>query len=539
MRSFFRALIVRSSIRLFCFAYSSRLKEFELSLKNPKLAQERVLRDVLARMEKTEFGRSHRIHTGMSRDEFRSRVPVCDYDRLEPWIQRQTESREPILTPTPIELFEKTSGSRGRAKWIPYNKPHLATFERMFVLWSLDLLQSGLRLECGKVYFLISPKVTRHERAASGVPVGLKDDSGYLGSFVSALSRFFFLNSSRDLTSPENFILDLSLSLLREPNLEVISVWSPSLLLLVTQFISRERSNLANCVGLRRATRLALKSQEQGASLHFRLWPKLKLISSWDAATAREDASEVQLLFAHARFQGKGLLATEAAMTVPWSPAKGHVPLLDDVYFEFEDERDGQVRELFELEVGATYRILVTAANGFLRYRVGDRVRVGRHYHETPTLEFLGRAGGISDLKGEKLSSEFVETCFEELFGNRRPFALVLPRKLNGETFYVLAIDNQSVDLQLLAEKFEQLLAKQHHYALARKLGQLQPVRAICLAELRETYFSFRTSHGAQPGQIKLETLIVDPRFSMALDGAMRRSISTSRQSRSESAARL
>ena len=36
--------------------------------------------------------------------------------------------------------------------------------------------------------------------------------------------------------------------------------------------------------------------------------------------------------------QGKGLLVTEAPMTIPLISAQGCVPVLDEVFFEFEDE---------------------------------------------------------------------------------------------------------------------------------------------------------------------------------------------------------
>ena len=111
--------------------------------------------------------------------------------------------------------------------------------------------------------------------------------------------------------------------------------------------------------------------------------------------------------------QGKGLLATEAPMTIPLIKAQGCVPVLNEVFFEFEHQ--GNIYHLHELELGKVYSIIISQKGGLYRYRIGDRVRVTHYYLKTPCLEFLGRTETTSDLVGEKLHEDFVQDTLNQL----------------------------------------------------------------------------------------------------------------------------
>ena len=67
--------------------------------------------------------------------------------------------------------------------------------------------------------------------------------------------------------------------------------------------------------------------------------------------------------------QGKGLLATEAPMTIPWFQVVGGVPLVEDVYFEFETD-SGELLELHELALDHSYEVIISQAAGLCRYRM-------------------------------------------------------------------------------------------------------------------------------------------------------------------------
>ena len=172
-----------------------------------------------------------------------------------------------------------------------------------------------------------------------------------------------------------------------------------------------------------------------------RLWPRLKLISCWTSANASAAALRIGDKFPGVCLQGKGLLATEAPMTLPLIEARGFVPLIGEVFYEFLDDR-GNISLLHELEAGREYEIVLTQKGGLYRYRIGDRIRVTHFYKATPCFEFIGRSDAVSDLVGEKLNETFAQSCLSKLPLGSSGFQALLPvMPERGRCHYVLVID--------------------------------------------------------------------------------------------------
>src|SRR6185369_1456475 len=97
--------------------------------------------------------------------------------------------------------------------------------------------------------------------------------------------------------------------------------------------------------------------------------------------------------------QSKGLLATEAFVSIPWEAQ--HPVAVMSHFFEFASA-NGEILLAHELRHGETYSVIVTTAGGLWRYRLGDLVEVDGLAAATPSLRFLGRGTSVTDLCGEK-----------------------------------------------------------------------------------------------------------------------------------------
>ena len=91
----------------------------------------------------------------------------------------------------------------------------------------------------------------------------------------------------------------------------------------------------------------------------------------------------------HSVLQPKGLLATEGAVTTNFC-LSWPVPALTSAVLEFVDEADTP-HWCDELQVGASYRVIMTHHGGFYRYDLGDRLCCRGHAGPLPMLEFVGR----------------------------------------------------------------------------------------------------------------------------------------------------
>src|SRR5262245_9956643 len=95
-------------------------RNFVRALDRPAEAQANWLRAHLRRNAGTAYGRAHRLDTVGNYREFARRVPVVDYDELQPWIDRIKRGDSAVLTREPVKRLVPTSGSTGARKLIPY-----------------------------------------------------------------------------------------------------------------------------------------------------------------------------------------------------------------------------------------------------------------------------------------------------------------------------------------------------------------------------------------------------------------------------------
>lgn len=487
-------------------ASATRAGRFRRALDDVQGAQAATLHRIVRAAAATQRGRGLGLDGGEDYRQFCVKVPLCSYSDLAAGIERQR--REPsaaVVTPGRVHVYEPTSGSGGVAKAIPYNAALLASFRSLFAIWAHDLLVHALRPRSGRVFVSVSP--------ALGAPGGFADDRDYLGPVQRLLLQRFVVAPPRGCADLATFRRELAVALLDRPDLEFISVWNPSYLLVLMDAIEQRESALLQCLPLWSRRVLEHESNPWPA-----LWPQLQLVSCWTSAAAALPAQALAQRLPQARIQGKGLLATEAPVTLPLIDAGGCVPLLDEVVLEFETG-DGDCRPLHELDQGADYGVIVSQAAGLLRYRLGDRVRVSGRYRDAPLLEFMGRADAVSDLVGEKLDEVQVVTALSEVAANAG-YALLLPLQPGQGLPRYLCLAER-VD-GALATRLEQTLQRGLRYAEARALGQLAPLHAVAVSGLRERVQAHWLEAGLRWGDIKDRALLSDIAQARQLLAALR-----------------
>ncbi|MEB3831430.1 GH3 family domain-containing protein [Phormidium sp. CCY1219] len=514
--------MIRLTIKLFAKLLQSHAKRFRKALENPQTAQELVQRELLRRLAASEYGKS----LGIAEEGWKNpaenwqRIPIVEYDEIKSWIEtpgrngnseasKKKLDRRSSLTPEPILFYEKTSGSRGTAKWIPYSKSLRRSFHHLFCIWAEDLIKNGPEFCTGKLYFCISPQVGDRE-TESQVTRGLEDDSDYLEEWLRWFLRPFLvspagLNRIRDVAE---FKEKLCLALLAEENLEIISIWSPSFLQIHLDYIAQNHKRLVENLGGRISVFRAVLL-EQSEIPWSKVWPHLKLISCWDSAHSAQQAEGLRRQFPQVLVQGKGLLATEAPMTIPLIAAGGFVPILDEVFFEFEDNC-GRIFPLQNVRVGEAYSVIISQKGGLYRYRIGDRIRVTHFYRQTPCLEFIGRCKATSDLVGEKLHESFVCDIIKRLNVSDTFFKIVVSAT-KPTAHYLLLLDRANRSAEEIAQQFDAELMRSPHYCKARAIGQLSAARVLISPQMPNRMAQYRTDGGKKWGDLKPEVLAIAP----------------------------
>jgi GH3 auxin-responsive promoter len=496
---------------------------FRRALQQPEITQHKLLQTYLDQNAQTAFGQAHGFNSIRSYEEFTKRVQLMDYEDLETWIERIRCGEANVLTCEPVTRLVPTSGSTGARKLIPFTAGLQREFNAAIGPWLIDLLHQSPGIGGGPAYWSVTPFMSDAGPEDSAVPIGFDADTAYLGGTCQRLASTVMavpdeLCLVKDM---EVFRYVTLLCLLRQRELRLISVWHPSFLTLLLDALSTNWQELladirnGQCKHADKLPPIVLTALRLRTLPHRgdellcadplkleTLWPRLKLISCWGDGSAGFATASLKKLFPNVILQPKGLLATEAFVTIPFA---GLQPVaVRSHFFEFVDDA-GAVHRVHELRAGQTYEVVVTTAGGLWRYRLRDSVRVTGFIGQTPALQFLGRNGNVSDLFGEKLSETFViETIQQTLASLDAPlnFVLLAPDKDASGCRYTLYVEGKP--LGHLAESLDCALRRNPHYAYCRDLGQLRPVRLFAIAEFGyETYAKRQTTQGARLGEIK------------------------------------
>lgn len=89
---------------------------------NPLGAQEKILQSLISQAKNTVFGKEHRFSEIKTYSDFRTQVPIQDYEDLRPYLERVLDGEKEVLWPGLPLYFCKTSGTTSGAKYIPISK---------------------------------------------------------------------------------------------------------------------------------------------------------------------------------------------------------------------------------------------------------------------------------------------------------------------------------------------------------------------------------------------------------------------------------
>ena len=515
---------VLSNSLLFASSLAGTL-QWRMATRRVGSVQARVLRRALYKNAATSFGREHGFSAIRNVGDYQERVPVRGYADLAPYIARAAAGERRVLTADAVESFALSSGSSAPSKLIPYTSSLLGDFRRGITPWLAGLYLEHPSLLFGKSYWQVSPVGIPGGVSSGGIPIGFGEDSEYFGRYRGALVRATLAVPEQvaGIADRDAFRLETLSNLLACRNLRFISVWNPSFLTLLLTEVRSLAPALIQRLGadglVRRAAELQgifdeYKGAEfdhcdsSGQTLGEAVWRKLRVISCWSDAGAREAALRLQAAFPRAIIQPKGLIATEGLMTLPWR-AEGAALAIRSHFFEFLEVGSDTPKLAYELETGRTYSIIMTTSGGLYRYRIGDLVEVTGRIAQCPLLRFCGKESDVSDMAGEKLNGVHVVRAAEQVFarfGLFPDFWMVAPERGDPAPWYTLYVQSKSVAPGGLVFALDAALGENFHYAYARRLGQLAPLKLFPIdpASAPETdYLKAQAASGRRFGGIK------------------------------------
>ncbi len=510
---------------------------FDRALEAPRAAQEETRRRILGFNRDTEYGREHGFAELGDYDTFCRRVPIVQYDQLEPYVSRMIHGEANVLVADPVLYLGVSSGTTGGKKYIPIQ----ASFADETELW-MALERSFLaRAHPGFEKLVELRYVNRVEgKVPCGLPAGAV--SAWYYSHLQASGRYAEIVplSAYQLgpVAARNYaVLRFALG----AAVGRMTAVNPSTLLLLARTLAAETENLIRDVrdgDIRHAelpddVRAELRGRlspdaerardleaavESGRLVPARAWPSLRFISCWMHAGASLYAADLAQEIGKLPVWDYGYTSTEGRVTVTVDDAGRGVPLITSAFFELRDG-DGHVMPLVEAQPGQQGEMIITSSRGLYRYATGDVVEIAGTNRATPLVKYERKLRATASLTGEKLTEVQVLSVVQSVLGEAGivPEFFCLCAEWGSPPRYVLALEPRgappSDDVALaVADHIEQGLCKANpEYEKKRETQRLNEVAILVLEPgSRQAYIEQERRGGREVSRIKLPCLSMD-----------------------------
>lgn len=494
-------------------------RAFERGCVAHQVVQERFLCEALAANTNTDIGRRLGFQDITTATAYAERVPIVRFADIEAELSAWRDGSPTLCAESPV-LTEWTSGSTQEAKAIPYSAAGLEGFRNALFPWLSSLCRHDPDITAGRTYWALSPAGTS---AFPDRPAG--NDAAYFGEAAPLLVELSAVPLAlARLNAMESWRFWTAVCLAACADLSLISIWSPTFLHPLLDTLEQDTDRIADAMlrpgrhalppGLAaplRALRVNARSQAErlrtatvGGHLETGvLWPELRRVSCWTHGAAAGQVPSLAKRLGEVTIEPKGLLSTEAAVSLPIHGDHDPVAAVTSTFLELCLD-DGRCLPLWAWREGDEGRMLITTRSGLWRYDSGDRVRITGFWKTTPCLIFLGRNGYSVDLCGEKLDETLVQErlptnldAFQAPDAGGRRYCLFLEA---GQVTHVQA--------ETLAERLDADLCEILHYRHAREMGQLAPVRAVRVNGLMATVVQRgREERGTPVATVKIPVL--------------------------------
>ena len=133
--------------------------------------QDAVFKNLIKQAVKTEFGKEHQFKELKNYADFKQAVPLSDYEKIKPYIDKIKEGKQNVLWKGRPIYFAKTSGTTSGVKYIPITKDsipnHIVTARNALLCYISE--SENAQLANRKMIFLSgSPELER----VGGIPTG-------------------------------------------------------------------------------------------------------------------------------------------------------------------------------------------------------------------------------------------------------------------------------------------------------------------------------------------------------------------------------
>lgn len=338
--------------------FAGRLREIDHFRRHPAEVQEAQLNYLLRQGRRTVFGQDTGMADIRSAEEFRSRIPITDYERLSPYIDRMRRGEENLLWPEPTRWFAKSSGTTdARSKFIPVtstclNRSHMRGPKDIMALYCH--LYPKTEVVGGKMLTLGGSK--RIEREGDRMLSG--DLSAILIENTPALAHMLRVPDKRTALLPDfdEKVERIARQATRQDVRSFTGVPSWNLVMMNRILEYTGKDNILE------------------------IWPRMELFVHGGMNFQPYEAQYRRIIPSPDMRYMETYNASEGFFAIAEEPGRSDMLLMLDygIYYEFlpTDRLDdpSAAVPLEGVRTGVQYAMIITSTNGLWRYMIGDTV---------------------------------------------------------------------------------------------------------------------------------------------------------------------
>ncbi len=374
-----------------------RFHQIELFLKYPNEVQNELLFSLLKLAKDTEIGKEYDFDSIKTYKDFNERVPVVNYETMQPLIERSRNGEQNIFWPSPIKWFAKSSGTtNAKSKFIPVSTESL---EDCHYAASKDLLCMYLnnnedsQLFTGKSLRLGGSKELYKE---NGTVFG--DLSAILIDNMPFWAEFSSTPSSR---------------------VSLMSEWETKMQAIVEETINENVTSLA---GVPSWMLVLLNNviEETGKGNLFDIWPNLEVYFH-GGVSFNPYIDQYRAILPSKQFKYYEIYnASEGFFAIQDQNFSSDLLLMLDygIFYEFipmttYGTEEQIVIPLSDVKLNTNYAVIITTNAGLWRYKIGDTIRfVSLNPHR---IKVSGRTKHHINAFGEELIIENAEEALKKV----------------------------------------------------------------------------------------------------------------------------
>ncbi len=374
-----------------------RFHQIELFLKYPNEVQLELLNNLIKTAKNTEVGLRYDFASISNYQTFAERVPVTNYENMEPDIERSRLGENNIFWPSPIKWFAKSSGTTAaKSKFIPVSEESL---EECHYAASKDLLCMYLNNNPDSQLFV-----------GKGLRLGgskeLYKDNGTVYGDLSAILIANMPFWAEYSSTPSNEI-------------SLMADWETKMQAIVNASIQENVTSLAGVP----SWMLVLLNQvleTTGEDHLFNIWPNLEVYFH-GGVSFNPYIEQYNKILPNERFRYYEIYnASEGFFAIQDQNSVKELMLMLDygIFYEFIP-MDGygspseKIIPLSEVELEKNYAIIITTNAGLWRYKIGDTIKFTSL--SPYRIKVTGRTKHHINVFGEELIIENAEEALRKV----------------------------------------------------------------------------------------------------------------------------